>query len=210
MKAHTKRLLRKIIAPIRRIGLRNRKFSIISNNCWGGYIYDIYGLQYQTPTIGIYFFAEEYIKFINNLKYYLSIDCKPLDINESKYKDELLKRNNMYIGHVGDVEIVFAHYENAYDGCKKWNKRRKRVIYNNLLLKFNDQNLFTMNMFKEFENIDYKHKVFFTSIKELNGNPDVYYIKKYEKEGYVLDDIKSSKKICNYKKLLNGMIKDES
>lgn len=36
MNAHTKRQIRKIISPFRRIGLKNFDFSIISNNCWGG------------------------------------------------------------------------------------------------------------------------------------------------------------------------------
>lgn len=37
MNAHAKRIIRKTISPVRRIGLKNRSISIISNNCWGGY-----------------------------------------------------------------------------------------------------------------------------------------------------------------------------
>ena len=52
----------------RRNKLNNTDFSIISNNCWGGSVYRRYGLQYKSPTIGLYFFAEEYIKFLMNLE----------------------------------------------------------------------------------------------------------------------------------------------
>ena len=92
MKATTKRKLRKIISFIRRIGLKNRDFTIISNNCWGGFIYDIFGLKYQTPTIGTYFFSEDYVKFVNNLDYYLGLDVKPLRFEDSKHKDVLYER----------------------------------------------------------------------------------------------------------------------
>ncbi len=71
MNPHTKRKIRALIAPMRKIGLNNKDFTIISNNCWGGYIYDRYGLKYMTPTIGGIFFPDDYIKFISNLDYYL-------------------------------------------------------------------------------------------------------------------------------------------
>ena len=58
MNASTKRKIRKFFSPIKRIGLKNKSFSIISNNCWGGIVYDIFGLQYRSPTIGCYFFLK--------------------------------------------------------------------------------------------------------------------------------------------------------
>lgn len=69
MRAQIKRLLRKIISPIKRFGLKNKKFSIISNNCWGGIVYDIFGLQYLSPTIGLFMFSDDYIRFCENLKF---------------------------------------------------------------------------------------------------------------------------------------------
>lgn len=34
--------------------LIDEHFTIISNNCWGGTIYQSYGVKYQTPTIGMF------------------------------------------------------------------------------------------------------------------------------------------------------------
>lgn len=34
------------------IRFRNKSFTIISNNCWGGLVYQKVGLGYQSPTIG--------------------------------------------------------------------------------------------------------------------------------------------------------------
>ena len=92
-KAQIKRRIKKIIAVFLRIRLKNKTFSIISNNCWGGVVYDKYGLKYLSPTIGCYFYAEDFLKFCENLKYYLSLPIKMISLEESKYKDELIKNN---------------------------------------------------------------------------------------------------------------------
>lgn len=63
------------LAPFRRYwGGVKKPFTIISNNCWGGLVYQYYGFGYDTPTVGMYFFAEDYVKFVSNLKHYLEID----------------------------------------------------------------------------------------------------------------------------------------
>ena len=42
--------------------LDNKDFTIISNNCWGGMIYESYGMQKLSPTVGLFFMSEDYIK----------------------------------------------------------------------------------------------------------------------------------------------------
>ena len=44
--------------------LKQTDFTIISNNCWGGMIYESYGLSKQSPTVGMFFMAPDYIKFV--------------------------------------------------------------------------------------------------------------------------------------------------
>ena len=204
MKASTKRKIRKAFSPIRRLGLKNRSFSIISNNCWGGFIYDVFGLKYLTPTIGLYFFSDDYIKFLGNLKHYLSIEAKPLNLCDSKHKDELTKRNHTCLGIIDDVELVFVHYESREKAIEKWNRRRTRVNFNNLLIKYNDQNLFNENHFEIFAKLDYKHKLFFTCREELSSYNFVRFLSEYKNNDYVVDDIKSSKKM-NFKPILNSL-----
>ena len=60
---------------------RNRKLldkdiTIISNNCWGGHVYRYLGIKYLSPTVGLYFFANDYVKFCEDLKYYISQELK--------------------------------------------------------------------------------------------------------------------------------------
>ena len=58
--------------------------------------------------------ADEYIKFIYNFDYYISIDkIIQIDINDSKYSQHLLKiKYPGIIGKIGDLEVLFLHYDN--------------------------------------------------------------------------------------------------
>ena len=40
--------------------LQNTNFSIISNNCWGGYVYQEQNLPYQSPFVGLFLYAKDY------------------------------------------------------------------------------------------------------------------------------------------------------
>ena len=67
------KILRKIILPIKSIKYRIKvgelDYSIISNNCWGGMIFSNLHKKYNSPTVGLYFFSDEYIKFLKNINY---------------------------------------------------------------------------------------------------------------------------------------------
>ena len=205
MNPHLTRTIRKILSPFRRANLRNTSFSILSNNCWGGVVYDIFGLQYRTPTIGLYFFSSDYIKFLSRIDYYLSLEARPITIQESRHRDELIKRKHCFIGIIDDVELIFVHYKNAEEGCLKWNKRRQRVNFNNLLVKFNDQNYFKIENFLEFQKLGYKNKLFITANKELKNDKSVLFLRQFEHNGYVVDDIKPSLKKLKIKTILNSL-----
>lgn len=58
----------KFFVERRRKQLKNTDFTIISNNCWGGMIYESYNLPKQSPTVGLFFMASDYIKFISDLR----------------------------------------------------------------------------------------------------------------------------------------------
>src|SRR5690606_34022267 len=94
--------------------------------------------------------------------------------------------------------IVFLHYKSEKEAFEKWERRKKRINWNNLIVKFNDQNLCTDDLIEEFDKMDFQNKLCFTSkpYKKLNS---VIFFEEYENEPYVLNDTK--KKI--YKKYLN-------
>ncbi len=83
--------------------------------------------------------AEDYIKFINNIKYYLECELKFIDLKESKWIEDLketYKFGEYPIGIVDDIEIHFLHYKDKNEAYEKWIKRFKRINWNNVLYKF--------------------------------------------------------------------------
>lgn len=207
------RLMKKIIAPIRRARLKNRDFSIISNNCFGGFVYDNYSLIYRTPTIGLSFPSSDYLKFLKNLNYYLSCDLENItDKNSIKCKD-FLKLNNLdlktcKIYRLGDIEINFLHYSSFEQARTKWNKRKNRINYDNLIVKFNDQNGATLEEMQEFLKLPFKNKLLFTCHPYFKNsdNPSVIFMKMYEGLDYVKDDVFKFSKVINMTNYLNSLI----
>lgn len=57
---------RKKFSALRKKQINKDRFTIISNNCWGGEVYESYNLIKQSPTVGLFFMASDYIKFIYN------------------------------------------------------------------------------------------------------------------------------------------------
>lgn len=144
-----------ILGKYRQARLTNTDFTIISNNCWAGICYEYYGLQKLSPTVGLYFFADEYIRFVSNLERYLSIDLQFIGIQDSKYRKELTekKQTNIPIGVLDDVEIVFLHYRDAVTAKEKWQRRVERVNWNNMIYKFSYMNNCTSEHVRAFENV---------------------------------------------------------
>lgn len=153
------------IGPIRRRLLKCEKFTIISNNCWGGHVYRYFNMEYLSPTIGLYFYAHDYIKFCQNLKHYINSELKFITYTESKYCDDLVAHGNTTcpIGKLDDIEIVFLHYSNAEEALKKWNRRKERIIWNNLYFKMTEQNLCSPQDLKDFDSLPSSDKFVFTT-----------------------------------------------
>ena len=85
------------MCPLRRTRINNTDFTIISNNCWGGICYEYFGLQKQSPTVGCWFFAEDYLRFISSLKKYLEKDIIILSPEESTVTSALFDSLYSYI-----------------------------------------------------------------------------------------------------------------
>ena len=203
-----KKILLKIykstIGVINNKRLRNKNFTIISNNCWAGIFYRNNNLEYLSPTLGLFFMAEDYIKFIYNIKHYINEELTFISLDDSKYKDYLKKLNyNSPIGKIEDIEIMFLHYETEKEVKEKWNRRKQRINWDNIIYKFSDQNMCTYEHIKRFNEFNAKNKILFTTRKYEGINS--IQIKEFSKSECVLDDIKTYKKYFNIYKYLNNL-----
>lgn len=161
------------LAKLRRNKIKNYDFTIISNNCWGGTVYQSYGLEYKTPTIGLFFMADDYVKFVYGLEHYLNSKLSFIDPKESKYYSHFKKWKKFGdypIGVLDDIEIHFLHYHSKKEACEKWLRRAKRVNYNKIIFKFNDQNLCSEQLLEKFSQLPAKNKVCFTTRKYKINN----------------------------------------
>lgn len=168
---------RPIFAPFRRKHLSRTDFTIISNNCWGGNCYEYFGLPKQSPTVGAFFFASDYITFVKNLRFYLERKITFVEIAESKHYDFLEKKNiNCPVGVLGDVEIFFLHYPDKEIAKEKWERRVERVNWNNLIFKFSLMNECSLENLRIFDELDLPgKKLMFVNKPNMGFRCGVYY-----------------------------------
>lgn len=166
--------MHEIPANQRKKKLKNPNFTIISNNCWGGMIYESYNLPKESPTVGTFFMAGDFVKFVADLKGYIAAELSFIKPEESAYV-ELLKTDARFghypIGKLKDIEIMFLHYHSEDEAKEKWERRCQRINWDRLLIKMNDQNGCTEEDIKEYLSLPYEHKLFFTchEWKNLRG-----------------------------------------
>ncbi len=207
-KKHKKERFEKFFYEIRRFfvkkSIKNKNFSIISNNCWAGRVYQYLDMPYLSPTAGLYFFAPDYIKFVSDLRKYLDTPLRFINPEESKYYDEIKNRNqtDKPIGILDDVEIVFLHYKTKEEAEEKWNRRKERVNFDNIILKFSRMNLCSDKEIEAFCNISFENKFVFNTNKQPKNPSEIYWNGKITNNEILNDTIPFPGPI-KLKKLLN-------
>jgi len=197
------------LAPMRRKRLNGggNSFTIISNNCWAGHVYRYFGLPYNTPTVGIYFFADDYIRFVSSLHEYLNKDLKMISLKESIHYQEIMSgrhdRSNTPIGRIGDVEIVFLHYKTDDEALTKWNRRKSRMNMDNLIVKMSEMNGCTLEHLKAFDRLPFDKKFVFTT-KDYGLDTQIIF-KEYMDSESVKNDTSKFRKYVNLENLINGL-----
>ena len=156
--------------------------SVISSNCFAGRIMQDLGIQYNTQTVGLYFFADDYIEFLSNLKYYLT-EAKLEFLEQSRYplgNERRSKWAHWYpIGLLGGkVEIQFLHYHTEKEASEKWYRRSQRVNFDKLFVVGMEQNLCTINDIVAFDSLPFENKIFF-STKPIEGCESNCYMKEF-------------------------------
>lgn len=141
--------------------IRSRNFTVISNNCWAGKLYQYLDMPYLSPTVGLYFFADDYIRFLKNLQYYMSLNLKFIGYKDSKHSEVLIEHNQTEkpIGVLDDVEIIFLHYKTEEEAYEKWNRRKARINWDNLYIKFSKMNHCTEEHMKQFSELPFEKKI---------------------------------------------------
>lgn len=147
-------------------GLKVREFTIISNNCWGGTVYESYGLPKQSPTVGMFVMPRDFIRLCSDIERYLSLPLEFVTPEESKYVDTLSSDSrwgSYLVGKLGDVELEMLHHHDEAEARAKWERRVRRVRWDRLIFKLNDQNGAGERDFETFDALPLEHKVIFAA-----------------------------------------------
>lgn len=191
-----------------RVGLKNKEFTIISNNCWGGFVYQKFGLEYRTPFIGLFIFAPDYIRLLNNLEKIVFYPMRFISPKDSEYVEDILVNDQLPkypIGVLGDdIEIHFLHYKNEKEALEKWNRRVKRINFDNMLIKLSDKDRCSENIIREFELLKYKNKICFTA-KEYENTKYCIQIKECSHLSGVKGEWQYYEKYVDIKNILNNI-----
>ena len=133
-------------------------FCIIANNCWGAEIYKRYDLPFNTPIIGLFFYPEDYLDFISDLR-------KNLETEISFIKDSRhIKGQKHPVGIVNGIEVHFLHYDTEEEARTKWTKRCKRVLTDKskLYFKFDDRDGAASEHIQRFHELNLQNSICFT------------------------------------------------
>lgn len=177
----------KLIVKKYKNGLKNHNITIISQNCIGGIFYHDMNMKFLSPTINLHFQADDFIKFVKNIEVYLN--------------ERLVMRYGEFypVGKLGDIEIYFNHYETCKDAFEKWNERKKRINFDNIIVIMTDRDGFNNYTMENFKEIKYK-KILFTGNKNYIYKDSVYF-KEFKKTTRV-EDILSNRKFYKNGKLI--------
>lgn len=181
---------RRILSRIVKRRLDLSDVSIISMNCVGGILYHDCNSRFLSPTIDLYFEPADFIKFVNNLNYYLSLTPK-VSMGQ-KYP----------IGTLEDIKIFFVHYSSCEEAIAKWEERKKRVNYDKIFVIMVERDGFSDINFENFKNVKY-NKILFTKSLKYKCE-DSLFMKKYSKRAQ-LPDIIPGRYMYSKMKLVNSI-----
>lgn len=167
--------------------IQNRNFSLICSTCVGGIIYHDLGMEFFSPTINMYMSNLDFIKFACRLRYYCSIEPVFIETEHA-----------FPVAQLDDIVLYFNHSKTEENAAKDWDRRKRRINYDNLYLIFYYREGYTLEQIREIEAATYK-KVAVLTHKPLdldyavymrgNGDPeqnflekDIFGIRSIEKE----------------------------
>ena len=161
----TQKVYRKIHRYFLRRRLKNKNFTILAPTCIAGVMYHELGQKFLSPTINLWMYDKDFLKFVKNLKHYLS----------QKIRFVKIEGEDTPTGYIDDILLHFNHYHTEEEAAKKWYDRCKRVNLDNLYIIMADQpdgGVITHEDMLSLKNVPCKGKVVL-SVKEYD---DIDYI----------------------------------
>lgn len=145
--------IRRLLRAIERKRLKNKDFSLVTNNCIGGVISHDMHLQFRSPTVNLCFENEQFIIFCEHLEYYCSLPVTEVTDSGRNYPVGKL------IGQYGEVKLFFMHYSSFDEARRKWEERVNRMDYSNLFILMESRPECPMSLLSRFDKLPYNKAV---------------------------------------------------
>lgn len=153
-----------------RIRLKNHEFTILCSNCIGGVISNRLGLQFNSPTVNLFIRQYDFIKFALAPHYYLEQELVFIPV-DCPYP----------VGQLDDIQIHFNHSKNIADACCDWNRRKQRIIWDNLFVILYDRDNLTREQILSLQDVVCKRLIVLTEHDTFCDLPYVYRINRSRK-----------------------------
>lgn len=168
----------------------------------------MFGLEYKTPTIGLYFYESDYVKFVSDIRKYLSEDLVFIKPSESRFYRKLVEEFGeeklvFPIAKILDIEVMFLHYKDKIEALEKWNRRKERINYEKILYKFSDRTDSSEEIVRKFSQLDLPNKICF--IKEKYENVDGIVVKELKELPSGITEKDCTMKYIDIKSVLNNI-----
>lgn len=180
--------------------LVNTTASFLCPNCIGGILFHDLGLKFQSPTVNLMMFQQDFARYVLRLEHYQN--QKLLFYKDPSYSCPCAR--------LDDITIHFTHYATEAEAEQKWIERSKRLNIDNLFVFLEERDALTYEQMQLLGKLDLKGLVIFTA----NKYPDLpycLYLPDYEKDGEVgnileknrLDDSRRYEKYFDFVKWFN-------
>ena len=146
--------------------LQQSRLSIISRGCFGGMISNMLALPFRSPFVDLWLYEKDFNRLLRNPRAYMEED---LVFKSKEYKAYAGFEIATYTCE--DVSIVMEHYKDFDEAVRKWNERKKRINWDNLLIV---NILEDPELLREFDAMPYDKKVCFVPFK--SDLPSAFYI----------------------------------
>ena len=150
--------------------LLNHVPTIFADNCWGGITSSRLGFEFKSPLVNMYVKNNYYIKFLENPHKYIET---PIEFKKMKYAPLVNKYYPLCV--CDDIELRFNHYENFKEANDAWEKRKKRINWDNLFVVMITEDI---EMATRFCMLPYEKKICFVPFE--TSAPELFYVDFYK------------------------------
>lgn len=163
-----------------RIQEKGEGVTLLCNNCLGGVIFHELNLKFLSPTINLWMYPSDFIKYCSRLQYYSNCQLVFVDIY-SYFPD--FQGSPFPVALLDDIVIFFQHYATEKEAREKWTERTRRINYDNIRCVLSERDGCTIEDLRAFAELPYPTAALVHLPMEQISN--TCYIRGFEESGGV-------------------------